>query len=112
MQSKPYNKCRLFKFKNWSYLLDDDDKTAWIAKGHIGRCKRYKIPNSVDIDGKRYTITSIEMGAFNNPRTLRHLSIPDSIEYVDEDEFLFMSKLRSIYIGKGLKHLTQVSDLE
>ena len=106
MQSKPYNKRRLFKFKNWSYLLDDDAKTAWIAKGHIGRCKRYKIPNSVDIDGKRYTITSIEMGAFNNPRTLRHLSIPDSIEYVDEDEFLFMSKLRSIYIGKGLKHLT------
>lgn len=64
MQSKPYNKRRLFKFKNWSYLLDDNDKTAWIAKGHIGRCKRYKIPNSVDIDGKRYTITSIEMGAF------------------------------------------------
>ena len=57
MQSKPYNKRRLFKIKNWSYLLDDDDKTAWIAKGHIGRCKRYKIPNSVNIDGKRYTIT-------------------------------------------------------
>ena len=52
MQSKPYNKRRLFKFKNWSYLLDDNDKTAWIAKGHIGRCKRYKIPNSVNIDGK------------------------------------------------------------
>ena len=52
MQSKPYNKRRLFKIKNWSYLLDDDDKTAWIAKGHIGRCKRYKIPNSVNIDGK------------------------------------------------------------
>lgn len=71
MQSKPYNERRLFKFKNWSYLLDDDDKTAWIAKGHIGRCKRYKIPNSVDIDGKRYTITSIVQISLSGYRPFR-----------------------------------------
>lgn len=106
MQSKPYNERRMFSFKNWCYLLDDGDRTAWIVKGHIGRCKRYRIPKCVEIEGKSYTVTSIEMGAFNNPRTLRHLIIPDSIEFVDEDEFLFLPKLRSIYIGKGVKHLS------
>lgn len=79
MNSKPFNERRFYSSRNWAYLLDDDDKTAWIVKGHIGRRKRFRIPNSVDVDGQIYTITSIEMGAFNNPNTLRHLTIPDSI---------------------------------
>lgn len=100
------NQRRSFHRKRWCYLLDDFDKTAWIVKGRIGRCKRFRIPDSVEIDGQIYTITSIEIGAFNHPETLRHLVIPDSVEYVDEDEFTFMPRLRSIHIGKGVKHLT------
>lgn len=104
--AKPFNERRLYRSKRWAYLLDDDDKTAWIVKGHIGRCRRYRVPESIDVDGQRYTITSIEIDAFNRPRTLRHLTIPDSIEYVDEDVFTFMPKLRSIHIGTGVRHLT------
>lgn len=106
LKSKPYNERRIYRSGKWEYLLDDDDKTAWIVKGHIGRCKRFRIPDSIVIDGKNYTITSIELGAFNNPKTLKHLVIPDSIEYVDEDVFIFMTNLQSVYIGKGVKHLT------
>ncbi|MCQ2286908.1 MAG: leucine-rich repeat domain-containing protein [Bacteroidales bacterium] len=105
LKSKPYNERRLYRTQKWSFLLDDDDNSAWIVKGHIGRCKKFQIPKSIEIDGRRYEITSIEIGAFNSPKTLRHLSIPDSIEYVDEDEFIFMPNLRSIYVGKGVKHL-------
>lgn len=101
-----YNERRIYRSRKWVYLLDDFDKTARIVKGRIGRCKRFRIPVSVEIDGQIYTITSIEIGAFNHPETLRHLTIPDSIEYVDEDEFTFMPRLRSIHIGKGVKHLT------
>lgn len=106
LKSKPYNEQRYYHRKRWGYLLDDNDKTAWVVKGHIGRCKRFRIPDSIEIDGKNYTVTSIELGAFNNPKTLRHLTIPDSIEYVDEDEFVFLNNLRSVYVGKGVKHLT------
>lgn len=106
MMCKPYNERRIYRSRKWEYLLDDDDKTAWIVKGHIGRCKRFLIPECVDADGQSYTITSIELGAFNRPKTLKHLAIPDSIEYVDEDEFIFMTNLRSVYIGKGIKNLT------
>lgn len=105
MKSKPYNERRFYRSRNWAYLLDDDDRTAWIVKGHIGRCKRFRIPDSVDVDGQIFTITSVEMGSFNHPNTLRHLTIPDSIEYVDEDAFIFMPKLRSIHIGKGVRNL-------
>lgn len=43
MASEEHNttvKRRAYRKKGWKYLLDDNDHTAWIAKGHIGRCRR------------------------------------------------------------------------
>ena len=95
---------REYKQGKFVYLLDDKEKTAWIAKGHIGRCRRYRLPDHVMIDGERYTVESVEAGAYNRPRTLRHLIIPDTFNYVDEWAFL-CDNLRSVYIGKGLDYL-------
>ena len=86
------------------YLLDDEEKTAWIDKGHIGRCRRYRLPDHVVIDGIRYTIESVERGAYGAPRTLHHLVIPDTFNYVDEWAFC-CHNLRSVHIGKGLKYI-------
>lgn len=108
MESKEYNttvKRRAYRKKGWKYLLDDNDHTAWIAKGHIGRCRRFRVPGHVMIEGVQYTITSIELGAFKSQKTLRYLVIPDSITYVDEDEFCFFPNLRSVYLGKNVKHI-------
>lgn len=95
---------RKHKQGKFVYLLDDEEKTAWIAKGHIGRCKRYRLPDHVMVEGKRYTVESVEAGAYYRPRTLRHLVIPDTFNYVDEWAFL-CDNLRSVYIGKGLDYL-------
>ena len=64
---------REYRQGRFVYLLDDNDRTAWIQSGHIGRCKTYRVPSSVDIEGVRYTITSVELGAYKCPRTLQHL---------------------------------------
>lgn len=95
---------RKYKQGKFVYLLDDEDKTAWIEKGHIGRCRKYRLPDHVMIDGERYTIESVEAGAYNKSRTLRHLTIPDTFNYVDEWAF-DCNNLRSVYIGKGLDYL-------
>lgn len=89
----------------FTYLLDDAERTAWIKSGHIGRCKTYHVPDHVVIDGVQYTVTSIEMGAFNHPRTLKHLIIPDTITYIDEDTLIGFPNLRSVHIGKGLEYM-------
>lgn len=95
---------RKYKQGKFLYLLDDEEKTAWIAKGHIGRCRRYRLPDHVMVNGAQYTIESVEAGAYKRPRTLRHLVIPDTFNYVDEWAFL-CDNLRSVYIGKGLDYL-------
>lgn len=95
---------REYRQGRFVYLLDDNDRTAWIQSGHIGRCKTYRVPSSVDIEGVRYTITSIY--AYNEPRTLQRLIIPDSIEYVDDDVLYALPNLRSVYIGKGVESLS------
>lgn len=96
---------RKYKQGKFLYLLDDEEKTAWIAKGHIGRCKRYRLPDHVMVDGERYTVESVEMGAFNHPRTLRHLVIPDTFVFVDCDTLYGLGNLRSVYIGKRVEEL-------
>lgn len=96
---------REYRQGRFVYLLDDNDRTAWILSGHIGRCKTYRVPSSVDIEGVRYTITSVELGAYKCPRTLQHLIFPDTIEYIDEDEFCNLPNLRSVHIGKGVQYL-------
>ena len=96
---------RKYKQGKFVYLLDDEEKTAWIGKGHIGRCRRYRLPDHVLVDGQRYTVESVELGAYNHPRTLRHLVIPDTFVFVDCDTLYGLENLRSVYIGKRVEQL-------
>ena len=90
--------------KRWIYLLCDDN-TARIIKGHIGRSKRFKISGIIEVAGQKYKILGIGWRSFNKPKRLKHITFPDSIEYVDEDEFTFLPKLQTVHIGKGLEDL-------
>lgn len=97
---------RSYKQDGCEYLLNDEAKTAWIAKGpRIGRCRRYRIPDHVVIQGECYVIESVECGAFKEAKCLEHLNVPDSILFLDEYNFTRLPNLKSIYIGRGLEHL-------
>ena len=91
--------------KGYVYLIDENSCTAWIKKGRIGRRKKYRVPSKVAIKGVEYTIDGIYYGAFRENRVIHHLTIPDTITYLDEDAFRVMSNLRSVYIGRGGKIL-------
>lgn len=91
--------------KRFIYLLDQTNRTAIIRRGHVGRCKTFRVPNCIMVDGIRYTITEIDVAAFNAPRTLKHLIVPDTITHIDEDTLFGFPNLRSIHIGKGLEYM-------
>lgn len=98
---------RNYKQGGYEYLLNHEEKTAWIVKApRIRRCRRFRIPNHVIINGERYEIESVEIGAYKKTKRLKHLVVPDSILFIDEYNFSSLPNLRSIYIGKGLNCLT------
>lgn len=105
--NQPMEERRAYRHKGCEYLLNEEKKTAWIVKGpRIGRRRRYRVPETIDVNGQTYKVESIEINAFRRAKCLKHLVIPDSIEFVDEYNFDSLPSLRSIHIGKGLSHLS------
>lgn len=101
--SKSYDERRFVRQRAFEYLIDDDDLTAWISEGCSGGAEVYTLPEQVEIDGKTYRLTSVEIGAFcSDQERIRELFIPDCYEYIDEDSFKINS-LRIVHIGKGLQ---------
>ena len=96
---------RKYKQGKFVYLLDDEEKTAWIDHGYIGTQRSYCLPDHITIKGERYTVESVELGAYNHPTTLEHLVIPDTFIFVDCDTLYGLENLRSIHIGKRLESL-------
>jgi len=103
--SKAYNERRRVCQGEFEYLVDDDDRTAWIYKGNSGGAKVYTLPETAVIDGVPYTITSVEIGAYGteSDSLIEELYIPDSYEYLDEESFR-ASPIKVLHIGKGLRH--------
>ena len=103
--SKAFDERRKVRQGDFEYLVDDDDKTAWISKGTSGGARVYTLPESVDIDGVTYKVTSVEIGAYGTERDslIEELYIPDCFEYFDEECFC-LSPIRKLHIGKGLRH--------
>lgn len=96
---------RKYKYGKFVYLLDDEEKTAWIDQGYIGTQRSYCLPDHITIKGERYTVDSVEFGAYNHPTTLEHLVIPDTFIFVDCDTLYGLENLRSVHIGKRLESL-------
>ena len=103
--SKAYNERRRVCQGEFEYLVDDDDRTAWIYKGNSGGAKVYTLPETAVIDGVPYTITSVEIGAYGteSDSLIEELNIPDCYEYLDEESFR-ASPIKVLHIGKGLRH--------
>lgn len=95
---------RTYRRKGWEYILNEEDHTAWITKGRIGRCRHFRVHNHIEVDGVRYTITRIYELNVRWSNTLRHISIPDSVTYVNESVFFCFPNLRSIYLGSGVEN--------
>lgn len=98
---------RTYRYEGCEYLLNDEKGAAWIVKGpRVGRRRCYRVPEAIDVDGLTYKVESIEINAFRRAKCLKHLVIPDSIEFIDEYNFDHLPSLRSIHIGKGLSLLS------
>lgn len=81
--------------------LTDDNGTAQVMWNDNGYSGNVTIPASVDIDGKKYPVTSIGYKAFGGCDRLTGISIPATVVNVDATSFNGCSALSDVRIEDG-----------
>ena len=93
------------------YVLNEDRKTVSLRE-YIGEEESISVPGSITVGDKDYNVTGIICFTFltgNNNYTeendvVKSITIPSSIEHINEDAFNHLKVLESINVAEGNKY--------
>ena len=69
------------------YNLSQNNKTAEVAKGEY--TGDVIIPTSITFGGTTYSVNKIGSGAFSSCKSLKSVSIPESVTHIGEQAFQY-----------------------
>lgn len=85
---------------NLKYTVNADGESVTVS-GTSGKPKQLTIESSIsDGNGKSYTVTKIGMGAFNS--TLEEVTLPPTLDEIEDSAFFKCSSLTEITIPEGV----------
>lgn len=88
------------KIGNLKYTVNADGESVTVS-GTSGKPKQLTIESSIsDGNGKSYTVTKIGMGAFNS--TLEEVTLPPTLDEIEDSAFFKCSSLTEITIPEGV----------
>lgn len=89
-----------FTDRNLKYTVNADGESVTVS-GTSGKPKQLTIESSIsDGNGKTYTVTKIGMGAFNS--TLEEVTLPPTLDEIEDSAFFKCSSLTEITIPEGV----------
>lgn len=89
-----------FTDRNLKYTVNADGKSVTVS-GTSGKPTKLTIESSIsDGNGKSYTVTKIGMGAFNS--TLEEVTLPPTLDEIEDSAFFKCSSLTEITIPEGV----------
>lgn len=89
-----------FTDRNLKYTVNADGESVTVS-GTSGKPKQLTIESSIsDGSGKSYTVTKIGMGAFNS--TLEEVTLPPTLDEIEDSAFFKCSSLTEITIPEGV----------
>lgn len=89
-----------FTDRNLKYTVNADGESVTVS-GTSGKPKQLTIESSIsDGNGKSYTVTKIGMGAFNS--TLEEVTLPPTLDEIEDSAFFKCSSLTEITIPEGV----------
>ena len=89
-----------FTDRNLKYTVNADGESVTVP-GTSGKPKQLTIESSIsDGNGKSYTVTKIGMGAFNS--TLEEVTLPPTLDEIEDSAFFKCSSLTEITIPEGV----------
>ena len=84
---------------NLIYTVNADGESVTVS-GTSGRPTQLTIEGSILYSGKKYTVTKIGMGAFNS--TLEEVTLPHTLDEIEDSAFFKCSSLTEITIPEGV----------
>lgn len=95
------------KIGNLKYTVNADGESVTVS-GTSGKPKQLTIESSIsDGNGKSYTVTKIGMGAFNS--TLEEVTLPPTLDEIEDSAFFKCSSLTEITIPEGVTKIGQIA---
>ena len=89
-----------FTDRNLKYTVNADGESVTVS-GTSGKPKQLTIESSIsDGNGNSYTVTKIGMGAFNS--TLEEVTLPPTLDEIEDSAFFKCSSLTEITIPEGV----------
>lgn len=88
------------------YYMNDDNASVSVNKNFFNEyAGDVIIPNSVNIDGKNYPVTSILGQAFRDCLSLNSVVIGDNVKTIGFSSFEGCKNLKSVHIGKAVENI-------
>ena len=84
------------------YYLNEDDKTAILTKGWPLYSGDVIIPETINYEGKTYSVTKIDGGAFSTCKDLNSVTISGGVKEIGSYSFYSCKKLSSVFLPDGL----------
>ncbi|MBO7433030.1 MAG: leucine-rich repeat protein [Salinivirgaceae bacterium] len=88
---------------DFTYSIINDSTVS--VTGYIGTRTSITIPDTVEIDGKTYTVTCIGESAFRNCEKITSITIPNTITDINYGAFSYCRNLTAINIPNSVKHI-------
>lgn len=87
------------------YTVNADEESVTVS-GTSRKPTELKIESSIsDGNGKSYTVTKIGMGAFNKCDTLTEVTLPHTLDEIEDSAFFKCSSLTNVTIPEGVKKI-------
>ena len=90
-----------FEIEGFCYTVNENN-TASIISANKAISGSFVIPDQVDLNGKKYEVTSIGNSAFQQCRNLDSVTIPNNVTSIGNKAFYECSGITSVIIGSGV----------
>lgn len=85
-----------------TYEYDTETNEAAVVRSELEISGDVAIPETIEVDGQKYKVTSIGTHAFQDCRKLTQITIPESVTSIGESAFEYCTGLTKVTIPEGV----------
>ena len=97
-----------FDSGDFSFQINEDGETVTLTK-YLGSDSVVTVPETVEYEGKSYTVSKLGSRAFYECVNMTKIEIPECVTFIDGYTFAYCSSLTEISLPKRLDYIGYAS---